>query len=68
MRFSTTILVLVLLGSACSKSSTKVTGVERPNDTEFTSTRHVKKTDGRENKKRYLYYNSLQYKGAYKQF
>jgi hypothetical protein len=54
---------------ACGGSAEKkVTLLDRPNQTELTATKHVKQRNGRENKKRVEYYNSLQYKGAYKQF
>jgi hypothetical protein len=56
-----------LMSSCGGSAERKVTEVNRPGETEFTATRHVKKRDGKENKKRYQYYNSLQYKGAYKQ-
>ena len=63
------VLIATLSLWACGGSAEKkVTSVERPGETEFTASKHVKKRNGQENKKRVSYYNSLQYKGAYKQF
>jgi hypothetical protein len=55
--------------SACGSSGEKkVASLERPGQTQLTDTRHVKQRNGRENRKRVEYYNSLQYKGNYKHF
>lgn len=62
------ILLLILLASCGGSAEKKVIYVDRPGQTEFTQTGHVKPRNGRENKKRQTYYNSLQYKNAYKQF
>jgi len=62
-------LLLSAITMACGGTAEKKVGsVERPGETEFTASKHVKKQNGRDNKKRVEYYNSLQYKGAYKQF
>jgi len=61
-------LGLAIFCSCGGSAEKKVTSVERPDKTELTSSRHVKQRNGRENKKRLEYYNSLQYKGAFKQF
>ena len=63
------IISISLTTFACGGSAEKkVTLLDRPNQTELTTSKHVKQRTGRENKKRVEYYNSLQYKGAYKQF
>lgn len=60
-------IICLGLFSCGGQAEKKVVVLERPGDTEFTQTRHVKNRNGRENKKRVEYYNSLQYKNAYKQ-
>lgn len=60
-------IICMGLFSCGGHAEKKVVVLERPGDTEFTQTRNVKNRNGRENKKRVEYYNSLQYKNAYKQ-
>lgn len=65
-------LYFIFIGLAAAgcggQAERRVAYVERPGQTELNETKHVKVRSGRENKKRVEYYNSLQYKGAYKQF
>jgi len=68
MKFIFYVLSISLTTFACGGSAEKkVTLLDRPNPTELTNSKHVKQRNGQENKKRVEYYNSLQYKGAYKQ-
>lgn len=62
------LLSFLAFASCGGVAEKKVVYLDRPGQTEFTQTKHVKLRNGRENKKRQEYYNSLQYKNAYKQF
>ena len=57
-------LFLILISCKTKKDYMDV--LSKPSPTEFDQYRRVIKTSGQENKKRYLYYNSLQYKNKYK--
>lgn len=57
-------LLLILISCKTKKDYMDV--LSKPSPTEFDQYRRVIKTSGQENKKRYLYYNSLQYKTKYK--
>jgi hypothetical protein len=57
-------LFLILISCKTKKDYMDV--LTKPSPTEFDQYRRVIKTSGQENKKRYLYYNSLQYKSKYK--
>ena len=59
------ILFLILISSCVSKRK-YIDVLNKPSKTEFDQYRRVIKPDGQENKKRYLYYNSLQFKGKIK--
>jgi len=68
MKSISIIFSISLTTFACGGSAEKkVTLLDRPDQTELTNSKHVKQRNGQENKKRVEYYNSLQYKGAYKQ-
>jgi len=58
----------VAFASCGSSAERKLSDADRPPQAELTATKHVKPRNGRENKKRAEYYNSLQYKAAYKQY
>ena len=58
------ILLLIIMSCASKRQYIDVT--EKPSKTEFDQYKRVKSTDGQENRKRYLYYNSLQFKGKHK--
>ena len=59
-------IFFLILFSSCKTRRDYVVGLSKPSKTEFDQFRRVVKPNGQENKKRYLYYNSLQYKGKYK--
>ena len=57
-------LFLILISCKARKDYMDV--LSKPSRTEFDQFKRVVKPNGQENKKRYLYYNSLQYKNKYK--
>ena len=59
-------IFLLFLISSCGSKRKYIDVFNKPSQTEFDQYRRVIKPDGRENKKRYLYYNSLQFKGKHK--
>lgn len=59
------IFLLVFLIS-CRTRKDYMDVLSKPSPTEYDQYRRIIKTSGQENKKRYLYYNSLQYKNKYK--
>ncbi len=69
MKMKIYIAVLALALASCGGAAQRrVTYVETPDKVELNETKQVKTRTRHENKKRSLYYNSLQYKSAYKQF
>lgn len=65
--FPCSVVGLLLLSSCGGTAEKRVVVLDRPDPTELTQTKHVKPRNGRQNKRRVEYYNSLQYKNAYKQ-
>lgn len=59
-------IFLFIIISSCVSKRKYIDVLTKPNKTEFDQYKRVIKPDGRENQKRYLYYNSLQFKGKYK--
>jgi hypothetical protein len=59
-------IFLFIAITSCKVRKDYVQGLSKPSRTEFDQFRRVVKPSGQENRKRYLYYNSLQYKGKYK--
>ncbi len=59
-------LFLLFLMFSCVSKRKYIDVLNKPSQTEFDQYRRVIKTNGQENQKRYLYYNSLQFKGKYK--
>ena len=51
---------------SCASKRQYIDVTEKPSKTEFDQYKRVKSTDGQENRKRSLYYNSLQFKGKHK--
>lgn len=62
MRF---IILILLIFLSCSGVK-KVEVIESPSDTKLNPDGTIKKSDGRENKKRMKYYNTLQHKKFFK--
>jgi hypothetical protein len=60
------VLFLIFILISCKSKKDYMDILSKPSPTEFDQYRRVIKTSGQENKKRYLYYNSLQYKNKYK--
>lgn len=59
------ILLLIFMISCASKRQ-YIDVFNKPSKTEFDQYKRVIPTGGQENRKRYLYYNSLQFKGKIK--
>lgn len=59
-------IFLILFIVSCRSRKDYMDVLSKPSKTEFDQYRRVVKPNGPENKKRYLYYNSLQYKNKYK--
>lgn len=59
-------LIFILILNSCKTRKEYMDVLSKPNNTEFDQYRRVIKPDGKENQKRYLYYNSIQYKNKYK--
>jgi len=59
-------LFLFLFLISCKTKKDYMDVLSKPSPTEFDQFKRVVKPNGQENKKRYLYYNSLQYKNKYK--
>jgi hypothetical protein len=57
-------LLLILFISCSGKKYVDV--LSKPNENKLDQYGRIMKTTGQENKKRYLYYNSIQYKNKYK--
>jgi hypothetical protein len=58
-------IIFLLIFTSCS-NKTYVDVLDRPKPTEIDSYKRIKPTDGYENKKKFQYYNSLQFKSKYK--
>jgi hypothetical protein len=58
-------LLLLILFISCSRKN-YVDVLSKPNDNKLDPHGRIMKTTGQENKKRYLYYNSIQYKNKHK--
>ena len=58
------LLLLILLTSCSRKKYLDV--LSKPNENKLDPYGRIMKTTGQENQKRYLYYNSIQYKNKYK--
>lgn len=59
-------IFLVFIFMSCVTKRNYIDELSKPSPTEFDQYRRVVKTSGQENRKRYLYYNSIQYKNKYK--
>lgn len=68
MKTYTFLSVALLTISSCSstRQPNEVTVLDRPGQTEFTSSRHVRQRNKHENRDRVKYYNALQHKNHYK--
>jgi hypothetical protein len=58
-------LLLLILFTSCSRKK-YLDVLSKPNENKLDPHGRIMKTTGQENKKRYLYYNSIQYKNKYK--
>ena len=58
-------LLLLILFTSCSRKN-YVDVLSKPNENKLDPYGRIMKTTGQENQKRYLYYNSIQYKNKYK--
>ena len=58
-------LLLLILFISCSRKK-YVDVLKKPSENKLDQYGRIMKTTGQENKKRYLYYNSIQYKNKHK--
>ena len=58
-------LLLLILFISCTRKK-YVDVLSKPSDNKLDPYGRIMKTSGQENQKRYLYYNSIQYKNKYK--
>ena len=58
-------ILLLILFISCSRKK-YVDVLSKPNENKLDQYGRIMKTNGQENKKRYLYYNSIQYKNKHK--
>jgi len=58
-------ILLLILFISCSRKK-YVDVLSKPNENKLDQCGRIMKTNGQENKKRYLYYNSIQYKNKHK--
>ncbi len=59
-------MLLVLLLFSCVSKRKYIDVMTKPSKTEMDQYKRIKATSGQENQKRYLYYNSLQFKNKYR--
>ncbi len=59
------LFLLIILGS-CSSKRKYIDVVDKPSRAQLDHYKRIIPPNGRENQKRYLYYNSLQFKGKIK--
>lgn len=59
-------IILVVILMSCKSKKEYLDVLSKPKDTQLDQYKRVIKTDGKENQKRYLYYNSIQFKNKYK--
>lgn len=59
-------IFFVFVFLSCKTRKDYIDTLSKPSPTELDQYKRIIKTSGQENKKRYLYYNSLQYKTKYR--
>ena len=59
-------MLLVLFLFSCVSKRKYIDVMTKPSKTEMDQYKRIKPTSGQENQKRYLYYNSLQFKNKYR--
>ena len=59
-------ILLLILMMSCATKRKYIDVLNKPNKVELDQYKRIIPTNGRENKRRYLYYNSLQFKGKIK--